>query len=137
MGLLTCYFKKWIYYRIFRGYVARNVDKKLLRDERERLEDERKAAVEIQRYNLDCYSYTQEDKKKLLYTYGFKGDNFQICCILFWHHRRYRGHLIRKKEIYQQTGLKKEHLEWASDFKQIKNENEARRQKKMEALSEK
>lgn len=57
--------------------------KKLLRDERERLEDERKAAVEIQRYNLDCYSYTQEDRKKLLYTYGFKGDNFQICCILF------------------------------------------------------
>eukprot|EP00105_Crassostrea_gigas_P007572 XP_011421859.1 PREDICTED: uncharacterized protein LOC105324435 isoform X8 [Crassostrea gigas] len=84
--------------RIFRGYVARNVYKKLLRDERERLEDECKAAVEIQ--------------------------------------RRYRGHLIRKKEIYQQTGLKKEHLEWASDFKQIKNENEARRQKKMEALSE-
>lgn len=40
--------------------------KKLLRDERERLEDERKAAVEIQRYNLDCYSYTQEDKKKII-----------------------------------------------------------------------
>lgn len=48
------YFTKCIYYRIFRGYVARNVYKKLLRDERERLEDERKAAVEIQRYNLDC-----------------------------------------------------------------------------------
>lgn len=58
LGLLTCYFTKCIYYRIFRGYVARNVYKKLLRDERERLEDERKAAVEIQRYNLDCYSYT-------------------------------------------------------------------------------
>lgn len=63
LGLLTCYFTKCIYYRIFRGYVARNVYKKLLRDERERLEDERKAAVEIQRYNLDCYSYAQEDRK--------------------------------------------------------------------------
>lgn len=31
--------------------------KKLLREEREQLEDERKAAIEIQRYNLDYNSY--------------------------------------------------------------------------------
>ncbi|KAL5011451.1 hypothetical protein ScPMuIL_010002 [Solemya velum] len=37
--------------RIFRGYVARNIYKKLLKEERERLEDEREAAVRIQR----CY----------------------------------------------------------------------------------
>lgn len=49
LGLLTIYFTKCIHYRIFRGYVARNVYKKLLREERERLEDERKAAIEIQR----------------------------------------------------------------------------------------
>lgn len=111
--------------------------KKLLRDERERLEDERKAAVEIQRYNLDCYSYTQEDRKNYCIRMDLREITFKFVAFLFCHHRRYRGHLIRKKEIYQQTGLKKEHLEWASDFKQIKNENEARRQKKMEALSEK
>lgn len=47
LGLLICYFKKCIYYRIFRGYVVRNAYKKLFRDERERLEDERKVVVEI------------------------------------------------------------------------------------------
>jgi hypothetical protein len=35
--------------RIFRGYVARNMYKKLIKEEREKIEDERKAAVEIQR----------------------------------------------------------------------------------------
>lgn len=47
LGLLICYFIKCIYYRIFRGYVVRNVYKKLFRDERERLEDECKVVVEI------------------------------------------------------------------------------------------
>lgn len=97
LGLLTCYFTKCIYYRIFRGYVARNVYKKLLRDERERLEDERKAAVEIQRYNLDFYSYTQEDREKLLYTYGFKGDNFQICCIFILSSQEIQGSSHQEK----------------------------------------
>lgn len=69
--------------------------KKLLRDERERLEDERKAAVEIQRYNLDCYSYTQEDRTKLLY--GFKGDNFQICCIFILTSQEIQGSSHQEK----------------------------------------
>ncbi|XP_061169939.1 uncharacterized protein LOC133179172 [Saccostrea echinata] len=50
--------------------------------------------------------------------------------------RRYRGHMIRKSQIYKQTGLKKEHLEWAANFKRIQNENSDRRQRKMEALVE-
>ncbi|CAC5422787.1 unnamed protein product [Mytilus coruscus] len=35
--------------RIFRGYVARNMYKKLIKEERETMEDKRKAAIEIQR----------------------------------------------------------------------------------------
>jgi hypothetical protein len=36
--------------RIFRGFVARNSYRQLLSEERHRMEDQRKAAVEIQRW---------------------------------------------------------------------------------------
>ena len=38
-----------ILHSCLRGYVARNMYKKLIKDEREKMEDQQKAAVEIQR----------------------------------------------------------------------------------------
>lgn len=43
-------------YRLFRGFVARNVYKKLQSEEREKLENERKAAVAIQRSGI-CFRF--------------------------------------------------------------------------------
>ena len=49
--------------------------------------------------------------------------------------RRFRGHFIRKTRILNRPPISKEALEWARELKIVQTEKAAKRQNKMEALS--
>lgn len=50
-------------------------------------------------------------------------------------YRRFRGHFIRKTRILSRPPISKEALEWARELKIVQTEKAAKRQNKMEALS--
>jgi hypothetical protein len=50
--------------------------------------------------------------------------------------RHYRGHLIRKADIYNRDAVRPETLEWVKEFKVIQQEKYRERQQKVDSRTE-